>query len=314
MPAAPSSPGKNIQLGRSMLYYAQRGRVHSSRSPVCQRARKTVVSEIDAIRRTPSPRTRETLAADLRALDLDVQAPVLVHSSLSSLGWVSGGSVALIQALLDVLSPDGTLVMPAFSGDLTNPAAWRNPPVPREWWGIIRDTMPAYDPRITPTRGMGRTAELFRTWPDVRRSSHPFLSFAAWGAQADAITQGHSLEHGLGEGSPLGRLYELNASVLLLGVGYDSNTSFHLAEYRAPDSLLSMEGAPVLVEGRRVWHSYRDVDLDARPFPEIGRAFDATPHVRMGAVGSAEARVFPLREAVDFATQWLTRRRASPGR
>jgi hypothetical protein len=118
------------------------------------------MSEADLIARTDKPGTRESLAADLAGLGLKTGDTVIVHSSLSKLGWLAGGPVAAIQALLDALGPKGTLVMPAHSSDLTDPANWRAPPVPSDWVEIIRANMPAYDPRTTPTRHMGQIAEL----------------------------------------------------------------------------------------------------------------------------------------------------------
>ncbi|MFB2881802.1 AAC(3) family N-acetyltransferase [Floridanema aerugineum] len=70
------------------------------------------MSESEAIAKTPSPRTRETLKNDFHQLGLQPEMTIIVHSSLSSLGWVCGGSVTVIQALMDIITPNGTLVMP----------------------------------------------------------------------------------------------------------------------------------------------------------------------------------------------------------
>lgn len=270
------------------------------------------MSEKEIIDNTPSPRTRESLAHDLRQLGLEAGITVLMHSSLSALGWVAGGSVAVVQALMDVVTPGGTIVMPTFTAGLTDPAKWQNPPVPTNWVPIIRALTPAFDPRVTPTRGMGQIVETFRIWPGVRRSEHPVDSFAAWGRYAEAMTAEHQLNFGLGESSPLARLYDRDGWVLLLGVGYGNNTSFHLAEYRAAGVEYMTQGAPIVENGQRVWKSYQDVVIDDEPFPEIGAAFEQSElgeDVRKGKVGSADARLFRQRLAVDFALAWLRMKR-----
>ncbi|MCA9968930.1 MAG: AAC(3) family N-acetyltransferase, partial [Anaerolineales bacterium] len=260
------------------------------------------MSEARAIEQSARPQTRASLAADLRALGVQAGMTLLVHSSLRALGWVNGGPVAVIQALQDVLTPDGTLVMPAFSGEYSDPAAWQAPPVPAAWWQPIRDTLPAFDPALTPTRGMGKIAELFRTWPGVCRSAHPQVSFAAWGRQAARLTAGHTLAHGLGEGSPLARVYELDGHVLLLGVGYDVNTSFHLAEYRSGARPAVVNQVPAPENGRSVWRGLPDIAFNEDIFPAIGADFEATGAVRVGRVGVGNGRLYAQRAGVDFAT------------
>jgi aminoglycoside 3-N-acetyltransferase len=267
------------------------------------------MTKLEIIQSIPSPRTRDTLAADLRALGLHAGMVVIAHSSLRSLGWVNGGAVAVVQALLDVITPEGTLVMPAHSGEYSDPSYWQHPPVPEAWWPIIRDTMPAFDPRCTPTRGMGRIAETFRTWPGARRSSNPQDSFAAWGRRAEFITANHALENGLGDQSPLARVYDLDGCVLLLGVPYGNNTSFHLGEYRAPGGKFSLQGAPIMENGQRVWKTFTTLEVDSDCFDELGADFERAHPVKIGLVGSATTRLFSQRTAVDFARRWITQKR-----
>jgi aminoglycoside 3-N-acetyltransferase len=258
------------------------------------------------------PVTADSLVRDFTALGLEAGDVVIVHASLSSLGWVCGGAVAVIDAISHVLGPTGTLVMPTHSSQLSEPSHWRDPPVLSSWWPIIRDTMPPFDPRTTPTRGMGAIAETFRTLPGVVRSAHPQVSFTARGPCAEDIAGNHDTDFGLGEGSPLSRLYDLQGRVLLIGVGHESNTSLHLAEYRlAPSQQCQrQEGAPVLIDGVRKWIEFRDLDVCASDFPQVGRAFEqSTSLVRQGHVGKTTARLMPQRALVDFAVQWMTEHR-----
>lgn len=261
-------------------------------------------------RREAAPWTRSSLADDLRHLGVRAGSVLLVHSAMRPLGWVCGGSQAVVLALRDVLGPEGTVVVPTHTPDNSDPATWRYRPVPAEWWPVIRAELPGFDPAITPSRWMGVIAETVRTWPGARRSSHPQVSFAALGPRAAEIVDGHPLAGMLGERSPLGRLYDLDADVLLLGVGHESNTSLHLAEYRRPDPPRACFGAAVRTpDGGRQWVWWEDVALDASDFHLLGEDLDASGVVRFGYVGGAWSRLMRQRAAVDFAVEWIAAHR-----
>ncbi|HZG77162.1 MAG TPA: AAC(3) family N-acetyltransferase [Paenibacillus sp.] len=262
------------------------------------------------------PVTRSYLLEQFKALGVEEGMTLIVHSALSTIGWVVGGAQAVVEALQLALGRSGTLVMPTHSGSLSDPSHWRNPPAPESWWEAIREEMPVFDPALTPVWGMGVVPETFRRMPGVVRSRHPHLSFAAWGAGAERVLAGHGdperLTEALGDESPIGRVYEIGGHVLLLGVGYDNNTSMHLSEYRAKYGPKPVDtlGAPVLVDGERRWVQYVDIELDSEDFPRIGAEFELDSGlVRVGPVGMSTARLMPQRPLVDYAMLWMERHR-----
>ena len=274
---------------------------------------RNLMSELDAIKNSKDgPVTVDSIKKDLLNLGVLKGMVLLVHSSLSSLGWVSGGPVGVILALEEALGPEGTLVMPTHSGDLTDPEKWENPPVPEGWKEIIRQTMPAFDPDLTPTRGMGIISETFRKQAGVLRSDHPHVSFTARGKQAEFITGSHGLHFGLGEDSPLARVYELEGWILLLGVGHECNTSVHLAEFRAdfPGKKEIQQGAPILQDGVRRWVKLNELEEKSEDFEEIGKAYQKSGgKILTGQVGNAQVELIPQQDLVDFSVEWMSENR-----
>jgi len=263
------------------------------------------VSEAALIAETPGPRTRESLAEDLRRAGLRAGDVLILHSSLKAVGWVSGGPVAVLLAFQDVLTETGTLIVPTQTSHLTDPAGWENPPVLQDWVPIIRASVPAFDPLRTPSRDMGAIAETLRTWPGALRSAHPHVSFAAWGRHADHITRDHQLAWSMGEGSPLHRAYSLDARTLLLGTR--SCTSLHLAEALSGTVGTTSAAGAVIQDGRRVWATFPDWDYSTDVFPEILEAFCADHQVPEHRIGSASSLLLDQRALVDFAVDFLRR-------
>ncbi len=250
------------------------------------------------------------LSVDLAGLGVGEGNVLLVHSSLSAIGWITGGGETLIRALLVAVGESGTLVMPAHSGALSDPGLWENPPVPLSWHESIRKEMPPFDNALTPTRGIGTVPELFR-------SRHPMDSFCAYGSEAGRICGTQVLENGLGEGSPLARIYELGGRILLIGCGHDSNTSLHLAEFRSewPGKKRIHQGCPVSENDCRVWKWFEEFDYETDDFPACGKAFEESAgspgesEITQGCISLAEPRLISQPALVDFASKWFTVKR-----
>lgn len=171
--------------------------------------------------------TQAMIERGLTGAGLRAGRTVVVHSSLSSFGHVEGGAGAVIDALLSVLGPEGTLCMPALTYGPYTPA---NPP-------------PLFDPGTARTI-VGRIPEVFRRRAGALRSLHPTHSVAGVGPAAAALLEGHQASQTpCGPDSPWGKLRDARAGVLMIGCGTDPMTISH-----GPEEMLQTDArctAPV---------------------------------------------------------------------
>jgi aminoglycoside 3-N-acetyltransferase len=251
------------------------------------------------------------LVTDLRRLGVAPGGVLLVQSSLRSMGPVVGGAETVVRALRRVLGEEGTLVVYTATPEnsLSSPA-YRVATAGLDEAGLelFHSRMPAFDPWTTPcSPTVGRLAETVRTTPGALRSSHPQTSFAAVGPRAAWVVGSHPPESHLDDRSPLGRLYEADASALLVGIPGSLFTPYHLADCRVPDPPRRPYACVVRGDdGDRRWLRFEGVDLDDVHFPELSAAVQERVPFAEGFLGSAESFLVPVRAAVDAATRWLT--------
>ena len=223
----------------------------------------------------------------------------------SSLGWVCGREISVVEALREVVGETGTLVMPAFTGENSEPSYWKNPPVPPSWYPMIREHMPPFDVHLTPVRKMGKIVEAMMSYPETLRSYHPQDSFIALGKDAKMILENQPLNWGLGIGSPLDHLYHMDGKILLLGVDFDHCTAIHLSETKQRHVPCVQQGSSMFKDGKRQWVTFEEVDYDDHDFIALGRDYEKTGLVHMGKVGLATCRYMSLKALCDFALPWL---------
>lgn len=213
------------------------------------------------------------LLAQLQALGVRPGGVLLVHTALSK---VAATAESLIAALLTAVGRAGTLVMPSMADDDDTP----------------------FDRTTTPCRAVGVVADTFWRLPNVLRSDSPH-AFAAHGPLAARITAPHPVEIPHGLDSPPGRVYQLNGSVLLLGVGHDADTTIHVAENIAGVRYRQPKYATVLEDGQPRRYEYGETDHCCQRF----RLLDAwlADRQRRGSVGRGEARLARSRDIVAAA-------------
>jgi hypothetical protein len=169
----------------------------------------------------PRYNTRSLLRNDLTRMGLIAGDTVMVHAAMSKVGPMLNGPDALSTALLDVIGPEGTLLVYTSWDSVHDDLMDDDGPVLAEW----RDHVPGFDPQASrAVRMNGVIAEFIRTMPGARRSGNPGTSVAAIGKLADWITADHPQDYGYGEGSPVAKLIEANGRILMVGAPWDTTT------------------------------------------------------------------------------------------
>ena len=251
-----------------------------------------------------TPITKEFLIHKFSQLGIKEGDTLLVHASLSSLGYVVGGAEVLFLALRDVIGNKGTIVVPSQTVEISDPASWQYPPVPQEWHDVIRDAMPAYSKNLSYSKAMGAFSQFIGILPDSIRSNHPMYSFTAIGEKASEIIGQDSFDFPFGDESSLGRMYSICAKVLMIGTDFETNTSLHLAENRLNREVI-YEKSKILMKDREKWISFKNIELDIYDdYLEIQKNFTEHYTVNHISINESNVYLFDMKECVDYAQHY----------
>ena len=251
-----------------------------------------------------TPITKEFLIHKFSQLGIKQGDTLLVHTSLSSLGYVVGGSEALFLALREVIGEQGTIVVPSQTVEISDPASWQYPPVPQEWHDVIRSSIPAYSKNLSYSKAMGAFSQFIGILPDSIRSNHPMYSFTAIGEKAIEIIGQDIVDFPFGEESPLARMYSIGAKVLMIGTDFETNTSLHLAENRLNREVIQ-ERSKILTKDGEKWISFKNIELDIYDdYLEVQKNFMEQYTVNHISINESNVYLFDMKECVDFAKHY----------
>jgi len=239
--------------------------------------------------------TKNFLMDEFRSLGMETGDTIFVHSAYSSLGrapgGVEGGPQSVVDAILDVIGPSGTLIMPTFNYDFLKGVPW--------------------DIRTTPSQ-MGAMTELVRTDPRAKRMFHAIYSMAAIGRHADELAA-HISSDCFGETTIFKKFRDWDAKILIIGLPYSKSITFlHHCEQAADVDyrfLKDFKGTAIDSTGKGHELSYtmfvRDVDrgvvLDFEP---MGALLDSQV-VKMKKVGQGDVRLMKCNDVFRVAVNAL---------
>lgn len=227
---------------------------------------------------------------------------VEVHSALSSLGYVIGGPQTVVEALQEVLTKQGTIVMALQNSSNSEPGYWERPAVDFNLYHKIREKTPIFQPGISCLSHMGLVVEYFSHLKDVVYSNHPNTAFVAWGSYAQQLCANQSLDFPIGLNSPIYKMINLQAKVLLIGVDYDSVTSFHYGEYLS-------KCRPIVLDGSKTsdgeWTKYLEIQYNSDDFMAVGKTLQAKKLVKQLPIAKGFMRYFMMFDGVEATCQYI---------
>ncbi|MSP13260.1 MAG: aminoglycoside 3-N-acetyltransferase [Chloroflexi bacterium] len=256
--------------------------------------------------------TKSQLIHDLSSLGVAPGQTIMLHVSVRAIGWIVGGPDVVLQALLDLLTPAGTLMKYIGWEDDTDDFYQWSP----EQQAVYLAERPPFDPQTSRAyRRWSILSEYLRTRPGAYRSANPGASMVAVGGKAQWLTENHPLQFGYGPGSPLAKLCEGGGHILMLGAPLDTITMLHYAEHMAaiPNKRMFKYRAPLLVGGQRTWVDIEEFDTssgivdwkDEDYFAIIAQAFLGAGNGNSGLIGAAQSYLFDAAALFKFAVQWM---------
>jgi aminoglycoside 3-N-acetyltransferase len=225
--------------------------------------------------------TLDRIVNDIRALGVRPGDLLLVHSSLKSIGHVGGGAETVAKALVEVVAPRGTVFVPTFNFG-------QHP----------------WDPKTTPSV-VGAVTEAFRHLAGAQRSLQCTHAVSAIGPRAADILADHEHTHPFAVDSPIGKLWKLNAWVLLLGCGHNSSSMIHVAEEAENVPYLNRTRIQYIIAGDQKF----DVEV-RRPgrsngFYKIDGPLRAKNAIIGSKVGQADCMLMRAGDIVETAREML---------
>lgn len=242
---------------------------------------------------------KQDIKKQLTTLGLVKGTVLLLQVCYHKLERIVGEQQALLEAFMETVGYEGTIVIPTFTPQILDPAnAYTK--VDRIFWKDIRKSALNFDPKLTMPQNQDALVFQFLKNEGVVRSYHPVYSFAAWGKYAKFICDRHPLHFGLNEDSPLGKVIDFKGKVILLGIDIEESVMMLLAQYKKSQLPICIHCAPILVNQRVEWKDMLDVKYDMHQLKNDVKSLVNNNLIQTFYIGNTRCYLYDVAEIIDF--------------
>lgn len=227
-----------------------------------------------------------------------------VNSIVDPFGYVVGGSQTIIDALIETVGYNGTILMQLKIAENSEPSTWTKPKVHPLYVQDIRNKLPAFDCYASNGKSDSLVDNLRRR-KNVVISKHPSFPYVALGKYSKMLCNYHSLNFANSMESPAARFYELKGKILLLGSDYSSSNVVHLAEYYGDYAPLQVNCAMVDDDGIDTYKKYLDICSDNTLQFKIGKILENKGYIKKHTIGNSECCLYDCQVAIDTTIKYI---------
>jgi aminoglycoside 3-N-acetyltransferase len=238
--------------------------------------------------------TKTMLIDQLKESGIKQNDTLLVHSSMRAIGDVEGRADTVIDVLMEYLT-DGLLILPTHT------------------WAQMGEDYLLFDPKIE-RACVGILPNIFMKRKNVVRSLHPTHSVAAYGNKANEYIDGdENWDTPCAKGGCWGKLYDMDAKILFIGVGMERNTFIHsVEEWVNVPNRLSDKRVPFQVKKdqnciieRPAYRHYHPNGSTSDYYVKLQQPFLETGVIKRMKFGEASCFVGKAKEMANMTLQFL---------
>lgn len=215
---------------------------------------------------------------------------------------IVGQEKTIIDAIIEIIGYEGNLLIPSFTPDCSSVYA-KDIELTIDEMEKIKYAQEAFD--LKKSLPSNRFAQQFLIYDDTLRSNHPLYSCIAWGKYAPAIIRKHPLHFGLGNNSPINKMYDFHAYILTINT--EKNVFFDFVANSTNKLPIKIMSAPITTKESKINKELLDYELDISLYPKIKKILEQEDLLTTTKIASYQANLCSMVKTFPLVQMLLTK-------